>query len=188
MYKTQTCACYPSISLPLQRLRPILQLGKRSDMDTRNTAFPTQQPTNNVGLNVTSATPSDGLLPAPPNGLAYDGYNPIANNFANSTSERKFYRRGLDRQLYRSGDPSNSKYMLDLSGGGFERRPGSLALTARATMTIVVDVDFQDSNPDTLLLIETRRGLLRRLFEARALEVLQKYMDEQRYYYGVGSA
>jgi len=149
-------------------------------MDTRNTAFPTQQPSNNVELNATPATPSDGLLPAPLKGLAHDNYNAIANNFANSSSIRTFYRRGPDGKLYRSDDPSNCNYMLDLSADIFTRRPDSLALTARATMTIVVDVDFEDLHPDTLLIEETRRRHLRRLFEGRALEVLQKYMDEER--------
>ena len=149
-------------------------------MDTRNTACPTQQPTKNAEPNATPATPSDGLLPAPLNGPAYENYNPLANNFANSSSERTLYRRGPDGQLHRSGDPSNSKYMLDMSGGSFTCLPDSLLFTARATMTIVVDVDFEELNSDTLLIMETRRRHLRRLFEGRALEVLQKYMDEER--------
>jgi len=180
MYKTQTCAHYPTVSLPLQRLRPVRKLDKISDMDTRNTACPTQQPTDTSEPNATSATSSDGLLPAPLNGPAYDNYNAIANNFANTSSERTFYRRGLDGQLHRSGDPTNCNYMLDLSGGGFGRRPDSLVPTARATMTIAVDVDVEELKRDTPLILETRRRHLRRLFEGRALEVLQKYMDEER--------
>jgi len=149
-------------------------------MNMSNTAFPTQQPTNNAELNATPATPSDDLLPSPLNGPAHDNYNPLANNFANSSSERTFYRRGLDGQLHRSSDPWNSNYMLDVSGSGFGHRPASWVFTARATMTIVVDLDFEELNSDTPLVMETGRRHLRRLFEARALEVLQKYMDEER--------
>ena len=149
-------------------------------MDIRNTAFLMQQPTDNVELNATPATPSNDLLLGRPNGPAHDNYNPLANNFTNSSSERTFYRRGLDGQLHRSGDPSNSKYMLDMSGGGFTRRLDSLLFAARATMTIVVDVDYEDLEWDTPLIGETRRRHLRRLFERRALEVLRKYMDEER--------
>ena len=149
-------------------------------MDTRNTACPTQQPTKNAEPNATPATPSDGLLPAPLNGPAHDNYNSIDNNFTNSSSERTFYRRGPDNQLHRSSDPWNSNYMLDVSGSGFGHRPASWVFTARATMTIVVDLDFEELNSDTPLVMETGRRHLRRLFEARALEVLQKYMDEER--------
>lgn len=149
-------------------------------MDISNTAFPTQQPNDNAELNATSATSSDGLLLAPLNGLAYDNYNAIANNFANASSERTFYRRGPDNQLHRSSDPWNSNYMLDVSGSGFGHRPASWVFTARATMTIAVDVDAEDLKRDTPLVMETGRRHLRRLFEARALEVLQKYMDEER--------